>query len=210
MARDAKETRKANKRGAARLAAVQALYQMDVAGSGLNEILAEFESHWIGREVEGEQFLPAEAAFFRDIVSGVLREQRKLDPLVDEALQKSWPLKRIETILRAALRAGAYWAGLTPAAKQVYLTGFLAGAAAEQVRAAAEAAGRSGDSLAVSSRAIDELRAARQLHYRFAPPVYSAQVDDFYWWQNHTETPIVDAMIFFNREMLKQQGHGSP
>jgi N utilization substance protein B len=108
MARDAKETRKANKRGAARLAAVQALYQMDVAGTGLNEILAEFESHWMGREVEGEQYLPAEAAFFRDIVSGVVAEQRALDPLIDEALQKSWPLKRIETVLRAALRAGAY------------------------------------------------------------------------------------------------------
>ena len=74
----------------------------------LNEILAEFESHWLGREVEGAQYLPAEAAFFRDIVSGVVREQRKLDPLIDEALAKSWPLKRIEAVLRAALRAGAY------------------------------------------------------------------------------------------------------
>ena len=76
--------------------------------TGLNEILAEFESHWIGREVEGEQYLPAEAAFFRDIVGGVVREQRKLDPLIDDALAKSWPLKRIEAILRAILRAGAY------------------------------------------------------------------------------------------------------
>ncbi len=106
--RDDKDARKANKRGAARLAAVQALYQMDIAGTGLNEILAEFESHWLGREVEGAQYLPAEAAFFRDIVSGVVREQRKLDPLIDEALAKSWPLKRIEAVLRAALRAGAY------------------------------------------------------------------------------------------------------
>ena len=103
-----KDARKANKRGAARLAAVQALYQMEVAGAGLNEILAQFESHWLGREVEGAQYLPAEAAFFRDIVSGVVREQRKLDPLIDEALAKSWPLKRIGAILRAALRAGAY------------------------------------------------------------------------------------------------------
>lgn len=103
-----REARKANKRGAARLAAVQALYQMDMAGTGLNEILAEFESHWIGREVEGEQYLPAEAAFFRDVVTGVVREQKRLDPLIDEALQKSWPLKRIEAVLRAALRAGAY------------------------------------------------------------------------------------------------------
>jgi N utilization substance protein B len=100
--------RKANKRGAARLAAVQALYQMDIAGTGVNEILAEFEKHWIGRELEGNQYLPAEAAFFRDVVGGVVREQRKLDPLIDTALQQSWPLKRIEAILRAVLRAGAY------------------------------------------------------------------------------------------------------
>jgi len=100
--------RKANRRGAARLAAVQALYQMDLAGSGLNEILAEFESHWLGREVEGDQYLPAEAAFFRELVRGVVSEQRRLDPLIDDALASGWPLKRIETILRAVLRAGAY------------------------------------------------------------------------------------------------------
>jgi transcription antitermination protein NusB len=105
---ETKDARKANKRGAARLAAVQALYQMEIGGAGINEILAQFESHWLGREVEGAQYLPAEAAFFRDIVSGVLREQRRLDPLIDEVLSKSWPLKRIEAILRAALRAGAY------------------------------------------------------------------------------------------------------
>jgi transcription antitermination protein NusB len=103
-----KKPPKANRRGAARLAAVQALYQMDLAGTGLNEILAEFESHWIGREVEGAQYLPAEAAFFRDVVTGVVREQRALDPQIDEALAQGWPLKRIEAILRAALRAGAY------------------------------------------------------------------------------------------------------
>jgi transcription antitermination protein NusB len=87
--------RKANKRGAARLAAVQA-------------ILAQFESYWLGREVEGEQYLPAEAAFFRDIVSGVVDVQRDLDPRIDAALEATWPLKRIEAILRSVLRAGAY------------------------------------------------------------------------------------------------------
>ena len=100
--------RKANRRGAARLAAVQALYQMDIAGTGSNEILAQFESHWIGQEVEGNQYLPAEAAFFREIVNGVVREQRSLDPLIDDVLAQTWPLKRIEAILRAMLRAGAY------------------------------------------------------------------------------------------------------
>lgn len=100
--------KKANRRGAARLAAVQALYQMDIAGAGINDIFAEFESHWLGSEVEGDTYLPAEAAFFRDVVSGVVRDQKKLDPLIDEALSKGWPLKRIEAILRAVLRAGAY------------------------------------------------------------------------------------------------------
>jgi transcription antitermination protein NusB len=104
----ANEPRKANKRGAARLAAVQALYQMDLAGTGLNEILAEFEKHWLGSEVEGAQYRPAEAAYFRDIVGGVVREQTRLDPQIDAALARGWPLRRIETILRAVLRAGAY------------------------------------------------------------------------------------------------------
>ena len=98
--------KKANRRGAARLAAVQALYQMDIGGAGLNDIFAEFESHWLGNEVEGDKYLPAEAAFFRDVVSGVVRDQARLDPLIDDALQKGWPLQRIDAILRAVLRAG--------------------------------------------------------------------------------------------------------
>ncbi len=103
-----KGDRKANRRGAARLAAVQALYQMDVGGTGINEVLAEFESFWIGSEVEGEQYLPAEGAFFRDVVSGVLRDQKQLDPLIVDVLQRGWPLARVEAILRAVMRAGAY------------------------------------------------------------------------------------------------------
>ena len=96
------------KRAAARLAAVQALYQMDVAGTGKHEILAQFESHWIGQEVEGDQYQPADLKLFRDIVGGVLSAQRELDVMVDDALRTGWPLTRIETVLRAILRAGAY------------------------------------------------------------------------------------------------------
>jgi N utilization substance protein B len=108
MTRTPKPARKANRRSAARLAAVQALYQMDIAGTGLADILAEFESHWLGGEVEGSQYLPAEAAFFRDIVRGVVAEQRKLDPMIDAALSEGWPLKRVEALIRAILRAGAF------------------------------------------------------------------------------------------------------
>jgi N utilization substance protein B len=99
---------RAEKRSAARLAAVQALYQMEIAGAGIVDVLAEFESHWIGQEVEGVSYKKAEEAFFRDIVGGVVREQRSIDPKVDRALSEGWPLKRVDAILRAILRAGAY------------------------------------------------------------------------------------------------------
>ena len=99
---------KTRDRSAARLAAVQALYQMDIVATPLPNILAEFENHWIGQQVEGDQYRKAEAAFFRDIVTGIVREQRAIDPLVDDVLSENWPLKRVEAILRAVLRAGAY------------------------------------------------------------------------------------------------------
>lgn len=96
------------KRSASRLGAVQALYQMDIAGAPMSDVFAEFESHWLGREIEGDAYKPAEVKFFRDVVEGVVRDQRALDKDIDAALAKGWPLKRIEAILRAVLRAGAY------------------------------------------------------------------------------------------------------
>ena len=95
-------------RSAARLAAVQALYQMEVSGKGVIDALAEFEAFWIGREVEGITFKPAENEFFRDLLGGVVREQRAIDGKIDTALAAGWPLKRIEAVIRAILRAGAY------------------------------------------------------------------------------------------------------
>lgn len=95
-------------RSAARLAVVQALYQMEVAGKGLNEIFAEFEAHWIGREIEGAQYKPADHAFFREVLQGVLDDQGEIDRQIDGALSGGWPLQRIETVMRAVLRAGAY------------------------------------------------------------------------------------------------------
>jgi N utilization substance protein B len=103
-----RNTRPANQRGAARLAAVQALYQLDIAGTTLPEVLAEFESFRLGREVDGEQYREADAAYFREIVGGVVRDQRTLDPEVHAALTPGWPLQRIDATLRAILRAGAY------------------------------------------------------------------------------------------------------
>ena len=100
--------RPANQRGAARLAAVQALYQMDLGGASLPDIVAEFEAHRLGKEMDGEQYRDADAAFFREIVGGVVAGQRDLDPAIDAALSDDWPLKRVDATLRAILRAGAF------------------------------------------------------------------------------------------------------
>lgn len=98
----------ANQRGAARLAAVQALYQMDIAGSGVLEVVAEYEAHRLGQEVDGETYLKADASWFRSIVAGVVRDQTKIDPMISHALQDDWALSRIDSTVRAILRAGAF------------------------------------------------------------------------------------------------------
>ncbi len=106
-----RSARPANQRGAARLAAVQALYQMDLAGATLPEVIAEFETYRLGKEVDGDQYRDADAAFFRDIVAGVVRDQKTLDPAIDRTLAKGWPLTRIDTTLRAILRCRRLRAG---------------------------------------------------------------------------------------------------
>ena len=103
--------RPANQRGAARLAAVQALYQMELGGATLPEVVAEFETHRLGKEVDGEQYRSADAAYFRDIVEGVVAHQRDLDPAVDAALATDWRLDRVDATLRAILRSGAFELG---------------------------------------------------------------------------------------------------
>ena len=99
---------KAAERSNARLAVVQALYQMEVGGKGLHEVQAEFEAHWIGQEIEGARYRPAEVGFFREVLHGVLGEQRAIDTKIDAALSGGWPLSRVETVMRAILRAGAF------------------------------------------------------------------------------------------------------
>lgn len=99
---------KALERSAARLAAVQALYQMEVSGKGIAETLAEFETFWIGGEIEGDTYNAAETAFFRDILHGILADQGPIDRQIDKTLVQTWPLARVDSVLRAILRAGTY------------------------------------------------------------------------------------------------------
>jgi N utilization substance protein B len=104
----AKRANRSLSRSAARLAAVQALYQMDMTGIDLNQVIHEFESHRLGKDIDGSKLCEAEAEFFRDLVEGVVREQRRVDPLIDQHLAEGWRLNRVDSILRAILRAGTY------------------------------------------------------------------------------------------------------
>ena len=95
-----------NKRSLARLAAVQALYQMDVSGTSLTTIVAEYETFRLGQELDGEQYKDADAAWFRNTVSAVVRRQKIIDPLINEVLPGDWKLARMDITLRAILRCG--------------------------------------------------------------------------------------------------------
>ncbi|WP_417681990.1 transcription antitermination factor NusB [Roseibium sp.] len=104
----AKTSRPANKRGAARLGAVQALYQMDVGEVSLADVISEFTTFRLGKELDGEQYREADEQWFTDIVKGVVEDQKFLDPFIHTALVEDWPLKRIDSLLRAILRCGSY------------------------------------------------------------------------------------------------------
>ena len=102
------DIKRANQRGAARLAAVQALYQMELSGTGVLEIVSEYENFRLGQELDGDQYLKADPSWFRSIVSGVVRDQRKLDPVIADSLVEGWPLSRLDATIRAILRAGVF------------------------------------------------------------------------------------------------------
>lgn len=96
------------RRSVARLAAVQALYQIDLSGASPAAVVAEFQKHRLGREQDGENYGEADTALFADIVNGTIARQADLDRALSGALTADWPLERLETVLRAVLRAGAY------------------------------------------------------------------------------------------------------
>jgi N utilization substance protein B len=92
-------------RAAARLAALQALYQMEMTGSSLKTCEQEFENRWIGAEVDGEQYNEADIEHFRALLRGAVANQARIDQLTHAALVAKWPLARIDPTLRALFRA---------------------------------------------------------------------------------------------------------
>ncbi|NOX94124.1 MAG: transcription antitermination factor NusB [Alphaproteobacteria bacterium] len=95
-------------RSAARLAAVQALYQMETTGQGVEATIAEFSEFRLGGEIEGERLHKADAVFFADILRGTVETQNRLDPYLERNLASGWKLSRLDATARAILRAGLY------------------------------------------------------------------------------------------------------
>ena len=95
-------------RSQARLAAVQALYQMDLASTDLNKLIHEFVTERFGAEAEDETVAMADQTLFEAIVRGVVTHQREIDPAVDAQLAAGWRLNRLDATLRAILRGAMY------------------------------------------------------------------------------------------------------
>lgn len=97
------------RRSIARLGAVQALYQLALnPGLGAEVVVGEFMHHRLGQEIDGETYGEADEALFADIVRGVANHRDRLDETIAASLSEEWPLRRLETILRLILEAGAY------------------------------------------------------------------------------------------------------
>ena len=95
-------------RSAARLAAVQALYQHRMEGTAQAKLLDEFHQHRLGREIEDEQYAEADVDFFDDVVSGTLARSEEIDRLLAERLAQGWTLARLDKTMLQILRAGTY------------------------------------------------------------------------------------------------------
>lgn len=101
------ETR-SRSRSAARLAAVQALYQQEMEGTPLARLLHEFHEHRLGATIEDARYHEAEQDFFDDLVTGADARRAEIDQLISQRLAEGWSLERLDRPMRAILRAGAY------------------------------------------------------------------------------------------------------
>lgn len=103
-----KPSARSRSRSAARLAAVQALYQREMENIPVPSLLHEFHHHRLGATIEGVEYQDAEVDFFDDIVAGVGAREAELDALIASKLAKDWSLHRLDRPMRQILRAGAY------------------------------------------------------------------------------------------------------
>ena len=95
-------------RSAARLAAVQALYQQEMEGTPTPRLIHEFHDHRLGATIEGATYAEAETSFFDDLVSGTIARQTEIDALIADRLAEGWSLERLDKPMKAILRVGSY------------------------------------------------------------------------------------------------------
>ena len=101
-------TERSKSRSAARLAAVQALYQLEMEGTPLATLLHEFHQHRLGATIEDVTYADAEESFFDDVVTGVDKRRDEIDAMITARLSKGWSLERLDKPMRQILRAGTY------------------------------------------------------------------------------------------------------
>lgn len=92
-------------KSAARLYAVQALFQMEAAGQSVDKVIKEFETHRFGAVYEGEEMAEGDTVHFRRVIEDAVNLQAKIDQMTDRALVAKWPIGRIDPVLRALFRA---------------------------------------------------------------------------------------------------------
>lgn len=95
-------------RTVARLAAVQALYQLELTGAGVETVIREFSDHRFDADLEGEPLAEADEGYFADVVRGVVADQAAVDRAIVKRLAQGWKLERIDSTVRAILRVGAW------------------------------------------------------------------------------------------------------
>lgn len=97
-----------HEKSAARLAAIQALFQIEQAQATADEVIVEFIEHRLGANLIEEKSLKTDRTFFAKLVKGAWDERDTLDPMLEKCLREDWTLERIESVTRAILRAGAF------------------------------------------------------------------------------------------------------
>ena len=97
-----------DKRSAARLAAVQALYQIDVGGAETEDVVAEFQRHRLGVATDDTPALEVDGALFAELTRGAGARRGEIDALIVDALADGWTVGRLELLLRAVLRVGTF------------------------------------------------------------------------------------------------------
>lgn len=109
MANEPKKMKQGGPRSAARLAAVQALYQLEMSEDPKPKmVIEEYINHRLGQEIEGNQYVDADAKLFADVAEGAWERRQETEEALTPALSSDWPLERLESIIRAILRAGVY------------------------------------------------------------------------------------------------------